>query len=533
MASRAPLILGPNGLQQLQATDNLLINGLANGVVKSSAGILGSGATTSDLPEGTNLYFTNSRAALAAPVQSVNGYIGAVTISASDLSGVVIAAGRTGGQVVYGGIGANDNLTLNSTSNTIQGTVFIATAGGNVTIGGASPATTLVTIQSAQGAGITGLKFVNTSQGASAVLAANVGGVLALTDISGGNGSNFSTWGIQNPSDGSVLTIRSQAWYIVGPGANTFGINTAPFASTQVSIKPYAPDYKGLVIQAAASQTVNLTEWQNSSGNVLALVGPTGSFSSPNPAGGTGINNERFGVGALILNTTGGFNTAFGNNALRVNTTGVQNAAFGSNALGACSTGGSNMGMGYYALSACTVGQNNTAVGPLAMSILTTGQQNVAFGTNSGGTNLTTGNFNTLLGGATDTVAGNTAQGIALGFAATCNSNELAIGRGINVITSQGFTNQTRSRADITDSWVLATEGSQKARRVLNIWDIAQREVIRLEATGTAAALGFFGATAVIRQTAGVATAAATYGTNEQTMLQTVYNALRTYGLLT
>jgi hypothetical protein len=43
--------------------------------------------------------------------------------------------------------------------------------------------------------------------------------------------------------------------------------------------------------------------------------------------------------------------------------------------------------------------------------------------------------------------------------------------------------------------------------------------------------LGFFGVTPVPRQTLGAATAASTYGTNEQTMLQKVYDALRNYGL--
>lgn len=43
--------------------------------------------------------------------------------------------------------------------------------------------------------------------------------------------------------------------------------------------------------------------------------------------------------------------------------------------------------------------------------------------------------------------------------------------------------------------------------------------------------IGFFGATAVVKQTLGAATAASTYGTNEQGMLQRVYDALRNYGL--
>ncbi len=37
-------------------------------------------ASTTDLPEGTNLYFTNARASAAAPVQSVNARIGTVAV---------------------------------------------------------------------------------------------------------------------------------------------------------------------------------------------------------------------------------------------------------------------------------------------------------------------------------------------------------------------------------------------------------------------------------------------------------------------
>jgi len=43
--------------------------------------------------------------------------------------------------------------------------------------------------------------------------------------------------------------------------------------------------------------------------------------------------------------------------------------------------------------------------------------------------------------------------------------------------------------------------------------------------------IGFFGATAVVKQTLGAGTAASTYGTNEQGMLQRVYDAIRNYGL--
>ncbi len=46
-------------------------------------------ATTSDIAEGTNLYYTNARASAAAPVQSVFGRTGAVTLQLSDVTGAL------------------------------------------------------------------------------------------------------------------------------------------------------------------------------------------------------------------------------------------------------------------------------------------------------------------------------------------------------------------------------------------------------------------------------------------------------------
>jgi len=58
-----------------------------SGVVKATSGALAGGASTSDLPEGANLYYTDARAAAAAPVQSVAGRTGAVTLAVADVSG--------------------------------------------------------------------------------------------------------------------------------------------------------------------------------------------------------------------------------------------------------------------------------------------------------------------------------------------------------------------------------------------------------------------------------------------------------------
>lgn len=66
---------------------------------------------------------------------------GALTgLSDDDHAQYALLAGRATGQTLIGGTAANDDLTLNSTSNATKGDVFIQTAGGNVTIGGGTAA---------------------------------------------------------------------------------------------------------------------------------------------------------------------------------------------------------------------------------------------------------------------------------------------------------------------------------------------------------------------------------------------------------
>ena len=49
--------------------------------------------------------------------------------------------------------------------------------------------------------------------------------------------------------------------------------------------------------------------------------------------------------------------------------------------------------------------------------------------------------------------------------------------------------------------------------------------------TATSQKIGFFGHTPAVQPTMGSATATSSYGTNEQAMLQAVYNAVRALGL--
>lgn len=100
-------------------------------------------------------------------------------------------------------------------------------------------------------------------------------------------------------------------------------------------------------------------------------------------------------------------------------------------------------------------------------------------------------------------------------------------------VTVDGFLNATDGANINTD---LGVTGSTNLDGAVTIQDANNISLGTTNGTqfGTSASqkLAFYGVTPVVQQTGGTKTAAATYGSNEQTMLQTVYNALRTFGLL-
>jgi hypothetical protein len=86
----------------------------------------------------------------------------------------------------------------------------------------------------------------------------------------------------------------------------------------------------------------------------------------------------------------------------------------------------------------------------------------------------------------------------------------------------------------IVHNWVVNTHASRTTRMTLNALDFGgTREGLRIQSSGSASMIGFLGAAAAIRQTGGALTAAATYGANEQSMLNKAYTCLQTFGLLT
>lgn len=75
------------------------------------------------------------------------------------------------------------------------------------------------------------------------------------------------------------------------------------------------------------------------------------------------------------------------------------------------------------------------------------------------------------------------------------------LGVRVNLAAKSSTTADTRVGA-IDAAWVDATHASRKGRLTFSAYDTAIREGIRVEASGTAAMLGFFGVTAVVKPTA-------------------------------
>jgi hypothetical protein len=101
------------------------------------------------------------------------------------------------------------------------------------------------------------------------------------------------------------------------------------------------------------------------------------------------------------------------------------------------------------------------------------------------------------------------------------------------LFSAESSTTTGRSQGRIRTQWTTATDASRKAKLTLSAFDTAEREGFAIEASGSAAKIGFFGVTPFARVTGGAQTAGNTYTATEKSMLQTVYDAMRNYGLLT
>lgn len=128
----------------------------------------------------------------------------------------------------------------------------------------------------------------------------------------------------------------------------------------------------------------------------------------------------------------------------------------------------------------------------LGRSATNTAANQIIFGGSSGGINEITNFSATAL-----TNAINNSLRLTHNTSGTPAAN---FGTGI-LLQGESSTTPDQNMAQIAAAWTTATHASRKAYLVFNVYDTAVREALRLEASGSAPMIGFFGSNAVTRQT--------------------------------
>lgn len=305
----------------------------------------------------------------------------------------------------------------------------------------------------------------------------------------------------------------------------------------------------------------------------------------------TGTYSLGVGINALTSLTSGQYNTAVGAYALQVLNSGSYNVGLGPLAGTSLQSGGLNMFIGAYAGYSCISGSNNSAIGPTAL-YNASGSDNTGVGAYAG-YSITNASNNTFIGSfagytdSTTTTTNNVTNATAIGFKSqVTQSNSLILGgvnaglfvnvgigtpapaatlhaiannSTINAVSTvavfghnatsgtptanmggeikgqiQSSTTANQDAIAFDWKWINATHASRTVQGCLHAWDYnGKREALRWESDGAAPRIGFLGATAVVRQAGGVATAGASYSATEQGMIQKAYDCLRAVGLLT
>jgi trimeric autotransporter adhesin len=262
------------------------------------------------------------------------------------------------------------------------------------------------------------------------------------------------------PDSVGFYYYNGSGWLWLATASNLTGWGTTGNAGTDTAV-----NFIGTTTNMPLRFKVN-NQW---SGQLDASKSNFFIGSNTGRANTTGINNTALGGEALLANTTGGNNTAIGfraafanttasgilaigDSALYANTTGSSNMAIGSRALRNNITGGTNIAIGKNALASNQLGSQNIAIGENAMAnmnleglstntsnvaigfgtlenvdpaaVVLSGNQNTAVGNRSGQA-ITTGYYNTLLGGLSGGAGLNTGvQNTLLGHTSTAGGDD-------------------------------------------------------------------------------------------------------------
>lgn len=243
----------------------------------------------------------------------------------------------------------------------------------------------------------------------------------------------------------------------------------------------------------------------------------------------TGYSNSAFGYSTLPNLTVGFLNSCFGAFSGQSLTLGFQNTLIGASAGYNLTSSSSNVIVGAYAgryqadgATALAATTNSVYIGYNSKGLNDSDSYSIVIGSNAVGLGATTtvlGTINqttaaTIYGAGTHSLTNATTNAAVTVETLTKNVTGAGVGAaGLGprlVFAAESSTTVDTTQADVTATWTDATHASRKTRLTLSAWDsAAAREGVRIEADGSVARIGFFGATAVVKPTALTATVAA------------------------
>jgi len=229
---------------------------------------------------------------------SYNDLTNKPTIPASldDLSDVVITSASKGQFVVHNGTSFVNSSTIEASSAAVKPLIIKGAASQSANLFEAqnSSGTSLLSISNSGtitsgmfstyaggGLGVTGIGSGNSSYSAQGVYLNASVSAYGVMDMVGNNGGFIDFAGTNEDFHGRLLYDRGSHAYYFYTGANATAkvyIDRDNYGTLWVG--PGSASSKGVVVQAAASQTANLFEAQNSSGTVLFSVDKDGSMAA-------------------------------------------------------------------------------------------------------------------------------------------------------------------------------------------------------------------------------------------------------------
>jgi hypothetical protein len=103
--------------------------------------------------------------------------------------------------------------------------------------------------------------------------------------------SNIQEW---QDSSSNILTRIDYLGNVIAPARVYVGVGATGIASTKLSVVIDNAAFVGQVIRAAASQTADLQQWQNSAGTVMSKIDSAGNITPGTPTVATPVSSAGY-----------------------------------------------------------------------------------------------------------------------------------------------------------------------------------------------------------------------------------------------